>query len=685
MKLFTKDSFVIGDSDTIKSKRRTYAKRIATFDTETTSYYNADGDERATLYEWQLCIGNVDNTYYGRYYDTMREMFESIHAQNGENWQIIFVHNLGFDFEFIRNCGFEWDVFARTAHKPIFARCEELKIELRDTLTYFHKSLDAVAKDLKLTLQKISGYNYNLIRHHDTPLTDDEIKYGDYDVKVLYLAIEHELSTYRSVATIPYTQTGKVRRVVLTKVLKQQKYDVSDLTPHSRGFLIMQKAFLGGYTHANFRIAGEILHNVDSFDFSSSYPAVMVSEKYPSGKFFPVSEFKSGYLHIVRVRFYDMKSIYDFPYMPFYSAIKLENESCDNGKLYSADMAEYIMTEIDFAICKKAYSYSKIELLEIYASYAKYLPKPYVEYILDLYANKTSLKGIQEREKDYAISKEYINSLYGMMVTNNVRDEIEFKSSWDKHVLTRDEIDEKLTKMRESGRQRLAYQWGLFVTAYARRNLFLAIRETKGNPIAYVDTDSLKSFYNSDEERQKYLSIIDAINEKQRLKIQTALIQQGIDPKRATAVDPKGRKHHIGILEYECQYDSFRTWGAKKYAYVLDGHLSVTVAGLSKTAAIKDPTFKSINDFEIGRKWNEEYSGRTISTYCENMTPETLTDYTGKTASVNDVYGINIARTSYQLGLTDEYMQFIGYETIEDVKMTERLELFDGGEIDEEN
>ena len=98
MKLFTTNDFVIGDSGTIKSKRRLYAKRIATFDTETTSYYNADGDERATLYEWQLCIGNVDNTYFGRYYDTMREMFESIHEQNGENWQIIFVHNLGFDF-----------------------------------------------------------------------------------------------------------------------------------------------------------------------------------------------------------------------------------------------------------------------------------------------------------------------------------------------------------------------------------------------------------------------------------------------------------------------------------------------------------------------------------------------------------------------------------------------------------
>ena len=39
--------------------------------------------------------------------------------------------------------------------------------------------------------------------------------------------------------------------------------------------------FMGGYTHANAWNANKIIINVNADDFTSSYPGVLLSEKYP--------------------------------------------------------------------------------------------------------------------------------------------------------------------------------------------------------------------------------------------------------------------------------------------------------------------------------------------------------------------------------------------------------------------
>ena len=46
-------------------------------------------------------------------------------------------------------------------------------------------------------------------------------------------------------------------------------------------FNMLQRAFAGGFTHANAEYTDEIMYNVDSYDFTSSYPYVMIAEKYP--------------------------------------------------------------------------------------------------------------------------------------------------------------------------------------------------------------------------------------------------------------------------------------------------------------------------------------------------------------------------------------------------------------------
>ena len=59
-------------------------------------------------------------------------------------------------------------------------------------------------------------------------------------------------------------------------------------------FEMLQRAVSGGFTHANAKYTDEVIENVDSYDFTSSYPYVMVSEKFPmsTGVVVPVKSMK---------------------------------------------------------------------------------------------------------------------------------------------------------------------------------------------------------------------------------------------------------------------------------------------------------------------------------------------------------------------------------------------------------
>ena len=85
------------------------------------------------------------------------------------------------------------------------------------------------------------------------------------------------------------------------------------------------------------------------------------------------------------------------------------------------------LTDIDFKFLLKAYK-CDYEILECYYSLYKYLPEMYVDFVLEKYENKTKLKNVEGKEIEYAIEKANFNSLYGMSVTNTIRDEVIFEN-----------------------------------------------------------------------------------------------------------------------------------------------------------------------------------------------------------------------------------------------------------------
>ena len=145
------------------------------------------------------------------------------------------------------------------------------------------------------------------------------------------------------------------------------------------------------------------------------------------------------------------------------------------------------------------------------------------------------------------------------------------------------------------------YQWGVYTTAYARKQLQDAI-DLCGDKIVYCDTDSVKMLGDVP---------IHKLNDSLRKKAEAV---------GAYADDMNGNRHYIGVFESDGHYQKFITQGAKRYAYIKDnGKMGVTVAGVS--TQINEETgvsfaveeLKDLKRFKPGMKWSK--AGGTQAVY----------------------------------------------------------------------
>lgn len=222
----------------------------------------------------------------------------------------------------------------------------------------------------------------------------------------------------------------------------------------------------------------------------------MISEKYPSSEFLKiniknVSELKECFAYLITIKLVNIKSKFYNNIISQSKCTTIKNGKYDNGRVIEAEEIEITVTDIDLKLIFFAYNIENYEILESYYSIYEYLPKQYIEFILEKYENKTKYKNVEGKEVEYALEKSKFNSLYGMSVTNNINDEVIYdnEKGWYEEPLTNDEILEKLEKEKEIGF--LSFAYGVWVTAHARRNLLenlLSLDEY----VIYADTDSLK-------------------------------------------------------------------------------------------------------------------------------------------------------------------------------------------------
>ena len=681
-----------GHEGNLLGKRKLFDNNIYTFDIETSNYIELDGkilpaskyqeldkkEQQASIkmscmYIWQFGINDV--VYYGRTWDDLKKFLNKL-EDNVPDKKYVFVHNLAFEFQYLKSYFSFSEVSARKSHKVMSAVMKDYNIIFKCTYFMSNCSLAKLPQLFNLPVKKMVGdLDYDLIRTSETPLTEKELSYCEYDCLVVYHYIKKELEEYENVKNLPNTSTGKVRRELYNLVMTDFKYKrlvkkAINTNPHI--YNLLQEAFAGGYTHANWIYADEVIENVDSYDFTSSYPYVLVTNKFPSSEFKycnikNVKQMNKKLAYLLVVKFKNIKCKYFNNFISESKCRNIKGGKYDNGRLIEAKEIIIVLTDIDFYFILDSYKCS-YEIMESYFANYNYLPKQFIDFVLEKYVNKTKFKDVEGKELEYQKEKNKFNSLYGMSVTNMIRDKVNFDDEtkmWEEEELTNDEIIEKL--LSEKKKAFLSFAYGVWVTAYARNNLLRNVIKLD-EYVIYCDTDSMKLKQGYDK------SVIDNYNKFVENKINRVSKLLNIDIERYAPEDSKGKKHMLGLFECETKenhtytYDRFITQGAKKYAYELDGKISITVAGVPKQGA---KALKRLEDFKDDFVFRHEDTGKNMVIYTENQKEVNLTDYLGKTCLVKDISGCCILPNTYVLSKSLEYANLITDDSSKRAKFKE--------------
>lgn len=254
-----------------------------------------------------------------------------------------------------------------------------------------------------------------------------------------------------------------------------------------------------------------------------------------------------------------------------------------------------------------------------------------------------------------------------MCVTNPLRDEFTYNGVWDTKQITDDEKVDLLKTYNESKNRFLFYPWGVFVTAYARRNLFTGIYEC-GNDYVYSDTDSVKVMNGA-----KHKEYFKQYNERVQQKLHAACNYHNIPFDSVEPVTVKGITKILGIWDYEGQYKRFKTLGAKRYMVEQNDVLrvggksydvSLTVSGVNKKSAIpyllekygKDKIFDAFTNY---LQIPPVATGKNIHTYIDYEVDGMMTDYTGVTAPYHENTSVHLEPTGYSLSLSVMYINYL--------------------------
>lgn len=676
------ESWIVRDN-----KKVEYYNVPAGFDIETSSFYQGEKkseNKRSIMYIWQFGIYNYVTK--GRTWSelvNLLKVLEKILTLNPNRRLVVYVHNLPYEFQFIRK-RLEWDeVFILSERKPVYATSNG--IEFRCSLKLAGgKSLANMAKDLqKYKVEKaVDNLNYELIRTPLTPLTDKELLYCENDIRVILCYIQEKIEQDGDITRIPLTNTGYVRNYCRKECYsrwKTYRRIMENLTLDSAEYSQLKRAFQGGFTHANAHYVGQILEQIGSHDFTSSYPAVMVLEKFPMGKSTMITDgINEKELRELLLTYCCMFDIEIFGLMPKlfqehpisrYKCWICENAIVDNGRIVMAEHIATTITEQDFFVYSEFYTWESIEIKNLRVYQKNYLPKKFVQSILGLYEKKTVLKDVEGEEINYMISKNMINAGYGMMVTDPIRDELVYRDNIF-YTIPKN-VQEGIERYNNNIRRFLFYPWGVWVTAYARANLFSGIIEM-GSDYVYSDTDSIKSM-----NTQEHLQYFDSYNAQILKKIEIASEYHKIDKSLFAPYTQKGKQKIIGVWDDEGVYDRFKTLGAKRYLTmklstrtISDDGLTVqltepkhmiTLAGSNKTKTMQylRKTLSPFENFSDGLTIPPDASGRLILTYIDDETEGDIIDMNGIQYHYHELSSVHMEKSEYNLSMSEEFIRYL--------------------------
>lgn len=681
----------------VKKDGNLIMNEAVSFDIETSSTYYND-KKIAFMYVWMVDI--FDKTIVGRtwmeFVDTMNLISKHFNLSGIKRRMIVYVHSLAYEFQFIRKW-FKWvKVFSLSRRKPLYA-LTTTGIEFRCSYRLSGYKLEKIGE--QMGIEKLPDFDYRKIRHSKTALSPREYKYCIHDVKIVTAYIRQKIAEEDgNISEIPLTKTGYVRRYVRNHTLRGNnrcfyKAAIRDLTLEPEEYLMAKRAFAGGFTHASFLHSGKECKKVTSFDFSSSYPTVLIAEKYPMTKGERIDNLTLReflwYMEREECCVFTIELINLYQVFPCESYIsesrcsELEDAVINNGRVVSAKRLVIDITSIDYNIISKVYTFAPSRIGHFYHYQKYYLPTTFVECILHFYNDKTKLKGIQEKILEYMNGKENLNALFGMCVTDIVRDLIEYDNDagWLESQKMSDEeyeefVSNQVDKENNKKSRFLFYLWGVFCTAYARKNLWSGIFECKSDYI-YSDTDSVK-ILNAENHKEYF----DRYNAEIINKLETALDYHHLPRELIHPKNIKGETKTLGVWDFDGYYHRFKAIRAKSYMYYstekdINGNkyddFHMTIAGLNKrdrsipvdkyTKLDAIDYLKTQGDpielFKVGMEIPASHTGKLTHTYVDESFSLIVEDYNGVKCAVHERSFIHLEPAEFHMSIAKAYSDFL--------------------------
>jgi len=702
------------------SRKKYYYDFPVAFDIETSSFENEDGDPRAIMYVWQMCFGDkqkygFDFVVVGRTWEEFSIFMKKVRVifrLNSKCILPIFVHNLSYEASFIKD-RFEWDsIFAIDERVPLYMRSKN-GFEFRCSFRLSGYSLAKVAENLtQHKMKKLDTLDYDKTRHFRTPITPDEMDYNIMDVKIVCAYISECLEKYNNnITKLPLTKTGVVRSACRlacygddheSRKYKNYRKEMQRLTLEPYEYKLLKCAFAGGFTHANSFYNNQLLENVTSYDFTSSYPYVMVSELFPWSKGVRIDNLKYNelidkldiYAWIIDIKFYDIESItMQDDYISWSKRVGIDKKNnineyagqtwtINNGRVNKASYLHIVITSVDLKMIRQCYRFDpeRVEIVTAYRYEKHYLPTDLVKCVLEFYEAKTKLKNVEFKEAEYLHGKEAVNSIYGCMVTDIVRGNVIYDAETKQWDTIAGNVEKELKLYNKSYNRFSFYPVGVWITSLARYNLWTGILNC-GCDYVYADTDSIKILNG-----EKHIDYINEYNSEVMRKLKRASEFHNIPFEMFSPKTIEGIEKPLGVWDCESKtpstptYSKFKTLGAKRYMVedYTTGEISLTVAGLNKKKAIpyllqtygKEKIFDVFTFDEVtgkGMVIPSEYSGRTVATYIDTETRGTVTDYLGHRARYHELSSVNLRQSEYSLSVSDEYLKFLAGKQLKEV------------------
>lgn len=665
--------FYDSETSNIKHKEKRYITKK--------KYEIVDVVDETWVYLWMCSVG--DFVYYGRYLHEFFELLEFVHTfyhTDELNKIDIWIHNASYDISYMYDLLFKFNggtsginmLFIKE-RQLICWEFEELGITIKCTYRLTNRSLDKWCRDLHIKDAKLTGVkDYSAIYYPWDKLPKNEYKYGAYDIISLKECFykEIEMQGY-NFANCPMTQTGFVRKDFQKAYNDPKKYKSNHETFKKTRVNLEQynrltRAAMGGYVASSITTMGQKIEWKDGIghcDFRSHYPTNMRIRQFPQKpitvkeegdkkqiKFKMLSDYiKMGYLFVVDIALKDIQ-IREGVTMPFLSVSKcvatkgtIINEA--NGKVLGVKgEIRVCCTNLDLKIyteqyvIKEAYVYA----LDVYTT--RKLPDYILNTVDKYYAKKAELKEDPEHETDedkavtYNISKQKVNGVFGCTYQRIIRSEIVLDS--EDFTFSGESNEKMLDEFYDEKHERtscVAFQWGVFVTAWARFELYTVVSKIIGyDNVLYCDTDSAFFLYN--EEIQKKIEEYnkECYNDSVANNYYVTM--------------PNGRREYYHAFDFEKDHrksKTFKALHAKCYALEPDGKLKCTIAGVS--AKSKDKTLTreqelgSIDELKVGKEFVE--CGGTRVDY---STVKEYEGYTGGGAVILDnVKTIGDTRNDY--------------------------------------